>query len=146
MKPRAAARLCLSVPALVAGCHLVDQRDFDAKAGRPPVVPHAAPVIAPAPALVTIRYSTPNPEYHDALVAAVRRALARQPDVLFTVTTSIPASASPDTQAEQAASASSSGREVAQAIVDAGAAPGQIEQAVRVLPGLGQREVQVAVH
>ena len=146
MKPRAAARLCLSVPALVAGSHLVAPRDFDAKAGRPPIVPHAAPVVASSPALVTIRYSTPNPDYHEALVAAVRRALARKPDVLFTVTTSIPASAGPDSQAEQAASASSSGREVAQAIVDAGAAPGQIEQAVRVQPGIGEREVQVAVH
>ncbi len=146
MKPRAAARLCLSVPALVAGCHLVDQRDFDANAGRPPVVPHAAPAVAPSPSLVTIRYSTPNPEYREALVAAVRRALARKPDVLFTVTTSIPASVGPDSQAEQAASASSSGREVAQAIVDAGAAPGQIEQVVRVQPGIGEREVRVAVH
>ena len=144
MKFAAAAWPCLV--SAIAGCHLVDQRDFNANAGRPPVLPHVSAAIAPAPSLVTIRYATPDPQYREALAAAVRRALARKPDVLFTVTTSIPALSAPDQQAEQAASASSSGREVAQAIIDAGAVAGQVEQAVRVQPGLSVREVQVNVH
>ena len=145
MTPRAATRSCLLVLAL-AGCHLVDQRDFDARAGRPPALPRVVPAAAPVPAFVTIRYTTPDPPYRDALSAAVKRALARKPDVLFTVVTVIPARSAPEAEAEEAASASASGRDVAQAIVDAGAAAGQVEQAVRVQPGLGVREVRVDVH
>ena len=131
---------------LAVGCHLVDQRDFDANAGRPPAVPHAAAAVAPAPSLVTIRYTTPDPHYQEVLAAAVKRALARKPDVLFTVTTFVPAQPTPDLQAQQAASASASGRDVARVIVDAGASAGQVEQAVRVQPGSSVRQVRVDVH
>ncbi len=134
------------LPCLAAGCHLVDQRTFDAHADRPPAPRIAAPATAAAPALVTIRYTTPEPPYHEALAGAVHRALARKPDVLFTVTTLVPgAAASPDVQAATAADASASGRAVAQAIVDDGAEPGQVEQAVRVQPGVAVREVRVTV-
>ncbi len=145
MKCHVAARSYLLALTL-AGCHLIDQRDFDAKAGRPPALPRLAPAAAPAPALVTIRYTTPNPDYRDPVSAAVKRALARKPDVLFTVVTVVPAQSTPDAEAEQAAAASASGRDVAQAIVDAGAAPGQVEQAVRIQPGISTREVRINVH
>ncbi len=121
----------------VAACHLVDQRDFDASAGRPPAPAPAKPV-PPPPALVTISYATPNPQYREALAAVVRKAIARKPDVLFTVTTLVPGA--PDEEAV------GTGREVAQAIVDSGAEPGQVEQLLRTEPGLAAREVRVTVH
>lgn len=136
----------LFLPCLLAGCHLVDQRDFNANAGRAPV-PHVRAVAhAAAPALVTIRYTTPDPDYQEAVAQAVHQALARKPDVLFTVTTLVPAAATADAQVSQAEAAAGSGRDVAQAIVKAGAAPGQVEQAVRMALGLDAKEVLVSVH
>jgi hypothetical protein len=117
--------LCLILPLCLAACALVDQRTFDATAGRKPVpAVVAGPPLPVVPALMTIRYSVANPDYHDVLEKAVRRALARKPDVLFTVSTLIPAIGGVDSEA----SAAASGREVAQAIVAAGAQPGQVER------------------
>ncbi len=144
--PKCRAAACLLLPLAAAGCHLVDQRDFDRTAGARPV-PKAVAAPAPAaPSLVTIRYTTPDPAYRDALAQAVRQALSRKADVLFTVTTLVPAPAGPDAQAEAASKAAESGREVAQAIVDSGAAAGQIEQVVQIVPGATIREVRVQVH
>jgi hypothetical protein len=141
-----AARL-LPLCLLAAGCHLVDQRDFDAQAGRRPTPPtHAAPPPAAAPALVTIRFATPDPMFREAVALAVQRALARRRDALFTVTTLVPAAPGADAQADQAAQAAASGRAVAQAAVDGGAAPGQVVQIVRIQPGLDVREVLLTVH
>jgi hypothetical protein len=131
--------VCLCVAVAVAGCHLVDQRDFDADAGRPPKPRVLPPGPPPPPALVTIRYTTPEPQYRDRLAALVARALARKRDVLFTVTSSVPEAASPE-------EAASSGHEVAQAIVDDGAEAGQVEQAVRLDPAITVKEVTVNVH
>lgn len=131
------ALLCLAVA--LSGCHLVDQRDFDAAAGRPPKPRPAPPGPPPPPALVTIRYTTPEPQYRDALAAVVARALARKRDVLFTVTSVVPDAASPE-------EAAASGREVAQAIVDDGAEAGQVEQAVRLDSGAVVKTVTVNVH
>lgn len=133
---RIAACLCLA--ACLSGCHLVDQRDFDADAGRPPKPRALPPGRPPPPALVTIRYTTPEPQYRDALAAVVTAALARKHDVLFTVTSVVPAAASPE-------EAAASGREVAQAIVDDGAEAGQVEQAVRLDPGVTVKVVTVNV-
>jgi hypothetical protein len=138
--------LRLVLPLCLAGCYLVDQRSFNAKAGRKPLPPVvAAPPAHVAPALVTIRYTTPDPHYHDVLANAVRRALARKPDALFSVTTLVPQAAGADQAAEAAATAAASGGEVAQAIVAAGAAPGQVEQMVSVDPSVRVREVIVKV-
>ncbi len=138
MSPRqTAACLCLALAA--SGCHLVDQRDFDANAGRPPKPRVLPPGPPPPPSLVTIRYTTPDPQYRDALAALVTKALARKQDVLFTVTSVVPEAASPE-------EAATSGREVAQAIVDDGAEAGQVEQAVRLDPGVTVKEVRVNVH
>ena len=138
--------LCLILALCLPACHLVDQRDFDAKAGtkpEPPVV--AGPPGHTVPALVTIRYSTPHPDYHDVLTEAVHKALARKPDVLFSVATLIPGAAGADATADAEASAGGSGRDVAQTIVAAGASPGQVEQMVGVDPSAAVREVVVRV-
>ncbi len=134
---RHAGLACLALA--VAGCHLVDQRDFNPSAGLPPAKPAPPPAPPPPPSLLTIRYTTPEPQYRDALAAVVQKAIARKRDVLFTVTTIVPAGAPPD-------EAISSGREVAQAIVDDGAEAGQVEQAVRLDPAAPVKIVSVNVH
>jgi len=97
-------------------------------------------------ALVTIRYTTADPQWREAVAGAVQRSLARKPDVLFTVTTLVPGAGEPDAQAERAQAAATSGADVARAIVADGAAPGQVEQIVRMDPALAVREVRLTVH
>lgn len=140
------ALLCL-LPA--AGCHLVDQRDFDANAGKKPVpAAVAAPVGPKGPGpLVKIRFGAgEEPAYREALAVAVQRALTRKHDVLFTVTSLVAAAGSVQAQENAEAAAIERGREVAQAIVDEGAERGQVEQAVRAEPGVTGTEVRVDVH
>jgi hypothetical protein len=136
------AGLCLAL----ASCHLVDQRDFDAQAGAKPVLPAGKPPPPLPPAAVTIRYTTPEPQYREAVAALVQKAMARKRDVLFTVTTLVPPVFGTKAQEEAASAAAASGHEVAQAIVDDGAEPGQVEQLVRVEPLAVVKEVHVDVH
>jgi hypothetical protein len=136
---------CLMLPLAAAACHLVDQRDFDANAGRKPVPKVVAFPAPPAPSLVTIRYTVPDPDYRQAVTRVVQQALARKRDALFMVTTRVPASGTIAAQAEAAERAAASGREVAQAIVDAGAVPGQVAQTLRMDPATTTREVIVTV-
>ena len=126
--------LCLALP----GCHLVDQRDFEADAGHPPVPPPALPGPKPVGSAVTIRYTTPEPDWRGSVEALVGKALERKRDVLFTVTTVMP----PGVQPQEA---TASGREVAQAIVDDGAEPGQVEQTLRLDPDVTVKEVRINV-
>jgi hypothetical protein len=141
-RPAAIFLLCL-----LAGCHLIDQRDFDRNAGKPP----AKPVVAagkppPSAALLTIVYDRPDPSYAQELANAVQAALARKPDVLFTVETTVPVTGGPDAQAEQATQGAATGRQVAEAIIADGANQGQIELAVRADPARQVKQVQVIVH
>jgi hypothetical protein len=131
----------------LSGCHLIDQRDFDRNAGRPPSPPRlAAAPAAKSAALVTIDFDRPDPAYAQELANAVQAALARKPDVLFTVQTLVPVSGAPADQAEQARQGAVTGREVAEAVVADGADQGQVELAVRADPGRLVKQVQVLVH
>ncbi len=143
-------KLAWLVPCLGVGlcaCHLVDQRDFDKRAGRKPVLPvvAAAPPVGPD-ALLRIGYETPDPVYAPALAAAVQRAVTLKPGVLFTVQTLVPLEATPDLQAAALREAARTGREVAEAMVVDGAEQGQIEMAVRGDAGVRFKEVRVFVH
>jgi hypothetical protein len=132
---------------LLAGCHLVDQRDFDSRAGRPPVLPVApGPIVFGPKPLLRIAYDTPDPDYAPPLADAVRRAMTVKPGVLFTVQTLVPVAPSPDAQAEALRAAAATGREIADAIVTDGADPGQIELAVKADPGVKVKEVLIFVH
>jgi hypothetical protein len=141
-------RLWAALPlAALAGCHLVDQRDFDRRAGRPPVLQAAPPVAFTGPQpLLRIAYDAPDPDYSQALSAAVKRAMAVKPGVLFTVQTLVPLSATPDAQAIAQSAAAATGREIAEAIVADGADAGQVELAVKGEVGLKAKEVRVFVH
>lgn len=82
LKPCVPLLLALALP--LAGCHLIDQTDFDPK---PP--PVAAPPPIPDPetraALVTIDYATATPDYRAALAAAIQAAESRRPNLLYDV-------------------------------------------------------------
>lgn len=134
--------------AALAGCHLVDQRFFDARAGAKPVPPKPAVAAPPAPppALVTIRYTVPDPPYEAALTNAVQRALARRADAIFSVEVRVPVAGTPAAQAELARGGTATARELAQAIVSAGADEGQVETAIRADPFARVKEATVGVH
>lgn len=134
--PLRSAPILLAVSALcvtgLASCDLVDQRTFDARASRPPA-PHYPPKPAPprpVPPLVDIRAGTPDSQWRSALTGAVTRALARKPDVLFTVRVIVPAGTTPEQEAQALRHAvATDGQAVAAAIVAAGARPEQVEMA-----------------
>ena len=80
---RAYSLLVLAV-ALLPGCdHLLDQTDFKPK---PPVVAvRVPPNPEPRPALITINYDKPNPEFRDTLAGVIRTVEARRPGILYDV-------------------------------------------------------------
>jgi hypothetical protein len=142
-----ACRAALLFVLLLPGCHLLDERDFDAKAGTKPVPPAGPVVVAKGPRpLLRIGYDTPDPDYAPALRAAVQRAMALKSDVLFTVQTLVPVAATPQGQAEAQLAAAATGREIAEAMVTDGADQGQIELAVRGDGALQAKEVRIFVH
>ena len=149
MQHRRLLAAVLAVPLLggLAACHLVDQRDFNKNAQRKPVPPpgKAMKFTGPAP-LITIDYTTPEPNYAAELTVAVKHALALKPNVLFTVQAMVPLAATPDEQAAALQTAAAAGREIGDAIVANGADQGQIELTVRGDPSLHVQEVRVFVH
>jgi hypothetical protein len=139
-----ASLVCLLL--VLSGCHLVDERDFDANAEKPPKLP-APPASAPGPgALLTLNYADGDPDYATKLAQSVQRALSVKPGVLFTVQTLVPPAATPDAQAASLTAAAGTGREIAEAIAADGADAGQIELAVRADPSVHAKEVRVFVH
>jgi hypothetical protein len=132
---------------MLSGCHLVDQRDFDRRAGAKPEPPAAPAVVVKGPKpLLLIDYRTPDPDYAPALQAAVQRALALKPGVLFSVQMLVPPAPTPDAQAAAQLAATATGREIAEAIVTDGADPGQVELAVRGDPGVTAKQARIYVH
>jgi len=131
----------------LGGCHLIDQRDFNPNAGKPPMPKVAAAPPSPGPAaLLTISYANGDPAYAQGLSEAVTHALTAKPNVLFTVQTLVPLEGDANAQAGALQAAAGTAREVAEAIVTDGADQGQIELAVRADPGVKAKEVRVFVH
>lgn len=148
IKPRCRLPTALSLLAvlLAGGCKLVTQHSFVAKPGGEfKMLTDNGPPVPPVPALITIRYNVPDPDYSDALKVAVDAARQRKPDVLFRVQTVVPAIGSPDEQVQSAREASSAGRQVADAIAADGVDIGQIELAASAEPGVKLQEVRVFV-
>ncbi len=142
-------RLLTAAPlVLLASCHLIDQRDFNPDAGRKPVPPPVkAGKLVPGPApLITITYATPEPDYAESLAAAVKRALAVKPNVLFTVQTLVPLAATPAAQAAALQQGAAAGREIGDSIIADGADQGQIELTVRGDASAHVQDVRVFVH
>jgi hypothetical protein len=137
--------LCFVAGALAA-CHLIDQRDFDPRAGEKPKPPAAKPLPPGPGALLTIKYAAGAPAYADSLRQAVQQALTLKANVLFTVQTVVPAANSPEAQEQTLRDASATGREIAEAIIADGADSSQVEQVVRADGSVKDKEVRVFVH
>lgn len=92
--PEATVRISLpslAVPLLLAlaGCHLLDQTDFEPNRTAKPAPP---PVPNPETrnALVTIDFGKADPDYRAALTAAIKVAEAKRPGTLYDVVAVIP--------------------------------------------------------
>lgn len=139
--------LTLLAATLAAGCTLIDQRSFNPQAGIRPQLPAApAPKASGPAALLTIRYTTPDPAYADELATAVKHALAIKPNVYFTIQTHMPFTGSYESQQAALTEAAASGREIAESIIADGADQGQVEQTVQIDPAVKVREVRIFVH
>ncbi|WP_428376253.1 hypothetical protein [Lichenicoccus sp.] len=149
----AAGLLVASLPALslLGGCKLVDQRTFDRNAGRKPVA--HAPAVAkagppPVPPLLVVPTRQAPDDWQPRLSAAVHEALARKPNVLFTVQSIARAEPGADAQAQATALRAvidSEGRAVAQAITADGASALQVEMSAFADPAAKDAEVRVFV-
>ena len=145
--PRFALLSCL-LPCcvLLAGCKLVDQRTFDHDAGRTPVPPAPASVASGPPLVPPLFVVRSASDWRGPLREAVREALARKPNVLFTVDSVVPSDAS---STHQAAAMQNTvmqlGRPVADAIAADGARPEQIELAASSDPKVHQPQVRIDV-
>jgi hypothetical protein len=125
----------------LAGCKLIDQTTFAPTPEAKPTAPAAAaaPNSDPRIALLTIGYTTPNPDYQDVLRYAVREAEARAPGVQYDVIAMLPAGG--DTAEAQASAA-----EVMRAIMAQGVAASRIQLGLRTQPAGATRQVRVYVH
>nr|WP_321983731.1 hypothetical protein [uncultured Lichenicoccus sp.] len=137
--------------ALLGGCKLVDQRTFDRNAGRKPVA--HVPVVAvagpaPVPPLLVVPTREAPEDWQPRLAAAVHAALARKPNVLFTVQSIARVEPGADAQTQATALRAvidSQGRAVAQAITGDGASSLQVEMSASADPAARDAEVRVFV-
>jgi len=135
---------------LLASCKLVDQRTFDPAAGRMPVPRGKPPPVRRPPAvppLLVVRDPAGSDDWRPGLERAVRAALARKPNVLFTVQTTVPTAATPAAEAAAlSAAGGTQGSLVANAIIADGARPAQVELSAAADPALhGPPEVRIFV-
>lgn len=145
MIPRRFALLAL--PAVLAGCHLLDRGDIPAAWGgaRPERMPAPPPPPPPPPGpppLVTIRF-TPGLDYRPALARAVAAARRRKPDVVFDVVTMVPAK---EAQTIPPGQETTEARQVADAMVQMGVRPANLRLQARIDPSATEREVRVYIH
>lgn len=133
----------LALLLLLGGCTLIDQRTFNHRAGMGPVVP---PGPGPAPPLISINFSKPDPVYEAPLRHAVEEALARKPTIVFDVTIVVPATGTTAEQADAAASIRADAADVARIVADAGVDQDRIHLLAQAQSGIVGRLVQVYVH
>ena len=137
--------LLLALAALMAGCTLIDQTTFNPRAGLGPLPPPATRP-GPVPALITINFETPNPDYQAQLRQAVDDALTRKRNVAFDVVTVVPANGTPKQQVDAAVSIRADAREVARIISSEGVDDDRVHLLARAEAGAAGRQVQVFVH
>ena len=137
--------LLLALAALTAGCTLIDQTTFNPRAGLGPLPPPATGP-GPVPALITINFETPNPDYQAQLRQAVDDALTRKRNVAFDVVTVVPATGTPKQQVDAAVSIRADAREVARIISSEGVDDDRVHLLARAEAGAAGRQVQVFVH
>ena len=119
----------------LSGCHLLDQTDFEPKRAAAVVVP-PVPDAETRPALVTIDFARPNPDYRGALAAAIPVAEARRPGVLYDVVAVV-------ADAAGAQAGHTNAAEVMTAIEAAGVNPARIQLGLTLDPGRTIPQVRV---
>ena len=138
--PEAAVRISLprlAVPLLLAlaGCHLLDQTDFEPKlASKPP--PPPVPSLETRAALVTIDYSKADPDYRAALATVIQTVETKRPGVLYDVVAVVP-------DAAGAAAGQARAAEVMTAIEADGVIAPRIQLGVTLDPGRKIPQVRV---
>lgn len=129
-------RSLLAAAALLslAGCHLLDQTDFDpprpARAARPIPNPETRT------ALITIEYAKANPDYRAVLIQTIRTVESKRPGVLYDVVSVIGAASESVTGRGRAA-------DVMTAIETAGVNPARIQLGVAIEPGRKPQQIRV---
>lgn len=116
---------------LVSGCTLVDQRTFQSGPpglAPPPPVVLLPPPQAPGPTPFATIHAAPGLNLAQALGPAVKAALARKPDVAFTVTAQGPDEAAASAQAALAG-------QVAATVMAAGIPPLRVRLTGSIRPG-----------
>ncbi|MBV1832756.1 hypothetical protein [Novacetimonas pomaceti] len=112
-------------------CTLVGQKTFNPHAGDPPrvVIPPPPPTqVRHVPPLIEIMAGTPVAQWQADLKKGVADALARKPNVLFTVVSVIPDTGTADEQAALLSHVvATDAQSVAAEIVQDGADPAQME-------------------
>ena len=137
--PVQARRAVLLALAGLSGCTLVDQRTFNADAGRPPDRPKPPPPPAPLapaepgpPPLLSIRLPAPA-DLRATIARSVAAARARKRDVVFDVVEFTPGT-----------SAGREAAEIADIIVAQGVPTARVRLSARPVPDIA-REVRVFV-
>lgn len=140
----------LGVLLLLAGCKLVDQRTFDANAGRPPVLPTAPTALAQPdrtlggmPPLVTVRFGQ-DTAYEATVAQATRAALHQKPDARFTVLTAVPPGTA-DAEVAAATTVGPAATHLAQVIERQGVPPSRVALEARPEANLAAVELRVYV-
>jgi hypothetical protein len=130
----------------LAGCKLIDQTTFAPQAETPaPAQLAALPPVAGRPALLSIRYSTPNPQYGDALRTAVAAAEERRPGAQYDVVAVVPVPKDPALQLRDLNQGRQDATRVMQAMMALGVPDTRIALGARTDPSITVREVRVYV-
>jgi len=133
---------------LLAGCHLVDQRDVARLVGGRAAAPSPADIAGaslPALPLVVVRFDQPDADPTAALTEAAQAAMERKPHVVFDVITPVPTAAPRAEQDEFVRRGTDDARAVADMLATAGVPPEQLHLGLRGDSGNPVREVRVYV-
>ena len=130
------SRFVLAASALLglAGCHLIDQTDFDPI---PPVkVVRPIPDPETRPALVTIEFAKANPDYKAVMTTTIKTVETKRPGVLYDVVSVVGTAADAVTGRARAAEAMT-------VIETAGVIPARIQLGLTIEPGRKIQQVRV---
>ncbi|MPV99670.1 hypothetical protein [Bombella apis] len=138
----------LLLTASLCGCKPIDQRTFDAQAGRPPrTATPALPAPAPEkPAFLQIAGGTPERDYGPAVEKATKLALGRKSNILFIIQGMAPMQQTPEAERQSLQQLTETlVNPVASHVLAAGARPIQLEMKVGSSPTVQNNMVRIYV-
>ncbi len=138
--------LLLLAALALGGCKLIDQTTFSPAAEAPaPAQLAALPPLQSGPALLSIRYGTPNPQYGDALRTAVVAAEQQRPGAQYDVVAVVPVPRDPVLQLRDLNQGRQDATGVMRAMMALGVPDTRIALGARTDPAITVREVRVYV-